>query len=132
MTERYKAAGPDIVHEKFGDDLVVLNLGSGQYFGLNTTGAILWDAFLTGHAVSQISTDPQTSTTVQAFAAKLQELHLIEVDDAAAGAATFTPISLDEAPTIEVYDDLADLIVSDPIHDVDAEAGWPKAPADQS
>ena len=28
-------------------------------------------------------------------------------------------------PGIEVFDDLAELIFGDPIHDVDEQAGWP-------
>lgn len=132
MSKRYKTAGPDIVHEKFGDDLVVLNLASGQYFGLNTTGATLWEAFIAGHSAAQIGADADTSTTAQAFADHLQNLNLIEIDESAVGDAAYTQISLSEVPVIEVYDDLADLIVADPIHDVDAEAGWPKAPAEQS
>ena len=31
----------------------------------------------------------------------------------------------DEEPRIEVFDDLAELILADPIHDVDEQAGWP-------
>jgi hypothetical protein len=29
------------------------------------------------------------------------------------------------APAMEVFDDMADLIKADPIHDVDDVAGWP-------
>ena len=30
--------------------------------------------------------------------------------------------------TVEVFDDLADLLIADPIHDVEATAGWPHRP----
>jgi hypothetical protein len=30
-----------------------------------------------------------------------------------------------DGPAIEVYDDLAELMLADPIHDVDEQAGWP-------
>jgi hypothetical protein len=29
-------------------------------------------------------------------------------------------------PAVDVYDDLAELIYADPVHDVDEQAGWPK------
>jgi hypothetical protein len=32
--------------------------------------------------------------------------------------------------TVEMFDDLADLILTDPIHDVDQNAGWPHRPQD--
>ena len=34
------------------------------------------------------------------------------------------------APEVESFDDLAELMKADPIHDVDAEFGWPHRPAD--
>ena len=33
-----------------------------------------------------------------------------------------------EVPSIEIYDDLAELIMADPIHDVDTDVGWPMLP----
>ncbi len=30
-----------------------------------------------------------------------------------------------EKPTLEMHDDLADLVIADPIHDSDEAAGWP-------
>jgi hypothetical protein len=33
--------------------------------------------------------------------------------------------ALDGAIKLEVFDDLSELLVADPIHDVDEEAGWP-------
>jgi hypothetical protein len=30
---------------------------------------------------------------------------------------------------LAVFDDLADLLIADPVHDVDEEAGWPHRPA---
>jgi len=31
-------------------------------------------------------------------------------------------------PVVEVFNDLADLIAIDPVHEVDASAGWPMRP----
>jgi hypothetical protein len=124
MIECFKIANADIVHESFGGDLVVLNLGSGQYFGLNTSGAALWTAIVNGHKTTEIVQGEAAVT----FAAQLVELGLIVANDEQASQVLVTPIVLAEAPVIEVYDDLADLIVADPIHDVDAEVGWPKLP----
>ena len=44
------------------------------------------------------------------------------------GAAHAALLGLDwsgEPPQIEVFDDLAELIFADPIHDVDEQVGWP-------
>ena len=34
------------------------------------------------------------------------------------------------APVVETFADLQDLIVLDPVHEVDATAGWPNRPTD--
>ncbi|KQB96344.1 hypothetical protein AL073_10120 [Loktanella sp. 1ANDIMAR09] len=128
MTERYKTAGPDIVHESFGGDLVVLNLRSGQYFGLNASGAALWSAIIEGQDATALSADDTTRQMAADFVTQLLDHELIVRDDLAGEGAPTASISLVTPPTIEAYDDLSDLIVADPIHDVDQNAGWPKLP----
>lgn len=123
----YTLSGSDIVHENFGGDLVVLNLSSGQYFGLNPTAAALWTAIVDGKSTSDITGDAEV---VAGFVARLSELGLIVPTDVA--HPTSEPVAFEGMPQIDVYDDLSDLIVADPIHDVDAEAGWPKMPEDQT
>lgn len=123
----YQISGPDIVHESFGDDLVVLNLASGQYFGLNQSGACIWHAILRGQSLADCIGNAELASKAQAFAKQLENLGLIAPIENP-GQATSEIITLDSAPTIEVYDDLSDLIKADPIHDVDAESGWPVLP----
>jgi hypothetical protein len=47
------------------------------------------------------------------------------------GSATVDPATIEALmtsqalPTVEVFDDLAELIMADPIHDVEEAAGWP-------
>lgn len=127
MTKHFKITGPDVIHEDFGGELVVLNLATGQYFGLNSAGATLWSAIVSGQSPDDISGTAETSVTITAFVDKLMALKLIVQDDQPPMSGA-TSVTLNEAPTIEVYDDLSDLIVADPIHDVDAEFGWPKTP----
>ena len=127
MPALYKISGPDIVHEDFGGDLVVLNLESGQYFGLNPAGAVLWNTIVAGQDLTDCINDKDKATAANAFAKRLMELGLITPYTPDTHAPTAT-ISFEGAPTIEVYDDLSDLIIADPIHDVDAEAGWPHMP----
>ncbi|WP_165614980.1 PqqD family protein [Yoonia tamlensis] len=118
---RYKMAGPDVVHEEFDGEIVVLNLQSGQYFGLNESGAALWMSIAAGADPADVS-----AAHGAAFAAQLVDLGLIVASDEA--AITADAQDLAAAPTVDVYDDLSDLILADPIHDVDEQQGWPKLP----
>lgn len=110
-----------MVHEEFDAEIVVLNLQSGQYFGLNGSGAVLWLAISAGHDPVDISA-PHGA----AFATRLSELGLIVQSDEAPIPALAQDFAT--APSIEVYDDLSDLILADPIHDVDEKQGWPMLP----
>lgn len=129
----YELASADVVFEEFDGDLVVLNLASGQYFGLNESGTIFWQAIAQSCAMSAIAKHLKRPQDLDAFAAQMQEMNLISPRDQ---SAVVPPALADElrkctdAPTIACFDDLADLIFADPIHDVDPQAGWPKRPGD--
>ena len=55
---------------------------------------------------------------------------LIPGSSATPDAALATELLTADGFGVEVFDDLADLLVADPIHDVDQEAGWPHRPGD--
>lgn len=60
------------------------------------------------------------------FIERLLELSLVVPRAGAAGPSGPIVASWDGAsPQINVFDDLAELIFADPIHDVDEQAGWP-------
>lgn len=40
-----------VVHQRLGDEIVLLNLETGYYFGLNPTGARLWELISEGRSL---------------------------------------------------------------------------------
>lgn len=132
---RYQLASSDIACEEFDGEMVVLNLASGHYFALNQSASFLMQAVLSGHAIDQlaaINTLSFSAEDVTRFFADLASHDLIAPD----GAAEACPVDTDtvqsaqaltEKPVLEVHDDLADLIIADPIHDTDVAVGWPAA-----
>jgi hypothetical protein len=130
MNNCYIIAGPDIVFEKFGGDLVVLDIATGRYFGFNPTAARIWEALMTGASPSNIAELGFDAASLNGFVEKLVDFKLILSAGVSSG---LLPDQLRDsltadlsAPTVEVYEDLADLIVADPIHDVDDQHGWPR------
>jgi hypothetical protein len=117
-----------VVFEEFDGDLVVLDLSTGRYFGFNQTATLLWRALIDGAAPADIVTAAPDLPGVAEFVEKLVGHGLLIASDAVAqqGWASEALAQSNTAPTVDLYDDLADLILSDPIHDVDAESGWPK------
>lgn len=133
-TETYAVAGPGIYSEQFGDDLVVLNLNTGQYFGFNVHAGLIWKG-LVDHQASMdgLCAAGFAREAVITCIARLEELGLVASakhepqvvpPDLVAGLDSAEPV-----PLVELYDDLASVILADPIHDTVSEAGWPNLPA---
>lgn len=63
-----------------------------------------------------------------AFLRELASFDLLGASDTPACSASLEgPAAIFDAPRMEIFSDLQDLLLADPIHDV-AEAGWPNPP----
>ena len=133
LKKRYRLASADIVCEEFDGEMVILNLASGHYFALNKSGTILMKGLLQGHAPEELFSVDGAPLAAEAAIDLLREL---TAHDLVAADGSQTPAPLDsttreavkgltEKPALEIHDDLADLIIADPIHDTDETAGWP-------
>jgi hypothetical protein len=131
-SSQYTINAPDVVAEDFDGQTVILNLANGHYFSLRGTAATIWSSLLAGHTPESILASiragrPELFEESRGFLERLVELKLVRPQ--ATGASSPTgPIDETwsaEGPQIDVFDDLAELIFADPIHDVDEQAGWP-------
>jgi hypothetical protein len=130
---------PTIAHESIDGEVIVINLISGNYYSLEGTGAEIWESIDRGYSLANITArlaDRYTtnavdiSPTIDRFVAELARENLIvpRIQDTPARQLdrSINPQSLAfTAPTINRYSDMQELLLLDPIHDVDA-AGWPK------
>ncbi len=131
----YVPASPDIVFEEFDGDLVALDLSTGRYFGFNGTARLLWNALIAGASQAEVARRVEfngkiNAKTLSGFVDQLVTFELLVRDDDRASSPMDPEVAADleaqdAAPAVETYDDLADLIVADPIHDADESAGWP-------
>jgi hypothetical protein len=136
----YRVASAKIVWQCFEDELVVINLESGKYYSVNSTGSAIWRLMEAGWSpsatVSRLldGVPPEEGhQQVLAFWARLLEEGLIRPDPATGGergdgipaGGPWTP------PSIAAFSDIQDLFQLDPIHDVD-ETGWPSRPPEGS
>jgi hypothetical protein len=131
---QYSTAHSDIVFEKFDNDLVVLDLKSGRYFGFNSIGAATWLALVAGARARDLASAGLNEAQLTTFLKALIEEGIAIQSE---GDGNPLPVgyaellqSNSEAPSVEAFDDLADLMLADPIHDVDAEMGWPHRPTE--
>jgi hypothetical protein len=129
---RYTISAPDVVSEDFNGQTVILNLSDGRYFSLGGIASSVWNALLAGHTPQVIFESirkyrPDLSDEAARFVDRLFELKLIRLDEGgeAGNAGAISETWNGDTPKIDVFDDLAELIFADPIHDVDEQAGWP-------
>lgn len=141
LPEAVRINAPNVVSEVFGHEVVVVNLESGCYFSLLGSAPTIWKALERG----AIRIDQLIETMIQAydcnnkecrseiagFLNQLLEQQLIVLADPAEVRNTSDSLStagrsLFEPPVLEVFTDLQDILLLDPIHDVD-DAGWPVA-----
>lgn len=125
-----------VVSETLNGEAIIMHHGSGHYFNTIGTGALIWEAIEGGvtperaaerlAAASGAGSDRALEAVLR-FVETLDGHGLIRAGDGN-GAAPPPSASLAYAePELHVHLDLADMLLLDPVHDVD-EGGWP-APA---
>ena len=115
---------PEIVWERSGDETVLINLETGFYFSLNKCGSDVWEQALStnGGPVSY----PGSGQELTDFLHELRLHNLVINQKTQAAGVTSDNRDLEGSPILYAHSDLAELLLLDPIHDVDGEQGWPE------
>lgn len=129
---------PDVIDEVFEGEAVVVNLATGMYFALNADATRIWRAIadarpwpeLADAVAAETGADPaDVLAVVTAFAGELADHGLVALGDEATPVAP-PPADVPFTPALQVFSDMEDLLLLDPIHDIDVDGtGWPQAPA---
>jgi hypothetical protein len=144
---RFRINTPTVVHETIDGEVVIINLQDGNYYSLEDVGANIWGSIDRGASVGEIigelDTDytanrAQIKSAVEQFLVELKQGALIVPDEIEANGSVHalrTQVDAEklqfEAPVLNRYTDMQDLLLLDPIHDVD-EAGWPNVPQEMA
>ncbi|MFT5312551.1 MAG: hypothetical protein ACI9QD_000728 [Thermoproteota archaeon] len=134
---------PDVVGEVIDNEAVILNLKRGLYYSCVTTASNIWQKIEAGYNLQMIyqdlshlyqGTEQEIKDSLIAFIDDLQKNDLIrEVSIRTQESLKLTGniIKMDfEIPLLTVHADMKDLLLLDPIHDVDETSGWPMPKAD--
>jgi hypothetical protein len=135
-----RAASANVHSKVFDDDeVVVLDMRTGTYFSLRGSGVDVWELVEANATGAQIiealagrydGRQAEIESAVEALLEELAQADLIVGDSSieSAGApqqdGAKSPFP---APEVERFTDMQELLLLDPIHEVD-EAGWPHAP----
>jgi hypothetical protein len=143
--QRFRVNTPTVTHETIDGEAVIINLDSGNYYSLLGVGSFIWGlverGVSAGEAQSLVLQSYQGNAAdidrgVQELLMQLQQENLIVPVD---GAEPLELTELDPGPpssnghekpsfnppSLHKYSDMQELLLLDPIHDVD-DAGWPK------
>jgi hypothetical protein len=140
--QRFRINTPTVTHETIDGEAVIINLDSGNYYSLVEAGSFVWalvEKRASGSEVQDLLQQTYEGDAgdinrgAQELLAQLQQENLIvPVDGAAAVDLTEVMPSSNghgkpafNAPSLNKFSDMQELLLLDPIHDVD-EAGWPK------
>jgi len=136
---KFKTASSAVIHELMDDEVIIANLDSGTYYSLRDSAIPLWQMLVAGFTVDQIKNllnekfapvSEQTFNEVSLFIDQLCKENLLVSDSVTSqtqGAENLIWPSRWGNPTFEKYDEMKNLLMLDPIHEVD-EQGWPNQP----
>lgn len=132
--------GPMVVSETIDNESIILHHGTGHYFSTRDSGAVIWSGIEAGLSFGALCLRLQEACSIEALSAEravnafIQELgekDLVRVgDERSQRVPTLEPVRSVpfSPPNLEQHDDLADMLLLDPIHDV-TDDGWPSAKA---
>lgn len=143
--QRFKVNTPTVTHETIDGEAVIINLDSGNYYSLVETGSLIWALVDKGASASEVQDLVQQiyqgnaveiDRGVQDLLTQLQQENLIVPVEGAPEvnlnelkqilpASNGLEKTAFNPPSLNKYSDMQELLLLDPIHDVD-EAGWPK------
>jgi hypothetical protein len=138
LSDRFRLNEKSIAYEMFDGEVLAVNLETGTYYSLPEVSAHIWSCILSGMSIGQTAQalaeiyDAQQAvleTEICNFVSKISgENLIIPVDQlgrvAPVQLATTGAKKTFSLPEMSIYNDMQDLLLLDPIHEVD-EAGWP-------
>lgn len=148
MSESYRINAPDVTREVFENEVVIVDFIGGTYYSLDAIGTDIWKAMESGLSSTEIVADlcksydanpREIEREVRALLEQLVAENLILREPAGAGHTELNaslllsesrPRRSFSAPVLAKFTDMQDLLLLDPIHDVD-ETGWPARPVKQ-
>lgn len=138
----YKINEEKMFYDMTDGQAVIINFTSGVYYGSGTLGSAVIDRLVAGNApaaiVSAIRKLPGCPADIDkkmdAFVSALLEKEILAPGDTVPGGDEEFPEGVAaDGFDLEVneYADMQDLILADPVHEVEEEAGWPVLKKDE-
>jgi len=140
--ERVQINSPDVIHDIIDGEAVIVNLNSGNYYSLERVGAEVWNFIALGKKISEIVTaighryeleitevDQAIKSLIdhllkESLVVPCNEIKQIQLEVRQVETIQSSGEFKFEAPILQKYTDMQDLLLLDPIHETD-DTGWP-------
>lgn len=134
--KNYQIATRGISFDHFEDETVAVNLPRGNYYSLRFTADFIFRRLVNVSNAQQVAIAltqaytielEEALTIAEQFIARLLEEELLKETPAEASVTVITETEKKEftLPVLEVFDDMQEMLMLDPVHDVDSTQGWP-------
>jgi hypothetical protein len=137
---RYSVDKSCVTHDRLGDEVIIINVGTGSYYSGSGPAADIWSLFVQGTSLAEATSKLASEYScdehdilrdVDRCVGYLLDRGLLRQSDhtAPAQADLALPQSVRtgwNVPDFDEYTDMWDLIKLDPIHEAD-DVGWPIA-----
>ncbi|MGH7884318.1 MAG: PqqD family protein [Thermodesulfobacteriota bacterium] len=141
--ENYKIRTPQISHETIDGETVIINLDNGNYYSLNGIGADIWNLIENGAdkksitGIIKVNYDIIKVDFENSLNNLINELlseglivtsgdnKHVDLKDVKLISKEINNNAVYKEPSLEKYTDMQDLLLLDPIHEVDDNTGWP-------
>lgn len=147
----YRINAPQVTYEIFEDEVVLINFDNGAYFSINKIGAEVLEELEKGADLQQIArriadrysgTEEEIEVQIKRLLEDLITENLICAIETSAPEAPSEieapPVQVPgenkppfEPPILNKYTDMEELVMLDPIHEVD-DTGWPNQKPDEA
>ena len=139
LEERFTVNSQEIVHETIEGEVVIVNLENGFYYSSDKFGSVVWKLLDGGYSCGEIlealvdrypQSKAEIEESVAAMIGELRDENLIVSlqNDTSVSRPAADLLDVVEPeflpPSLQKHKDMQDLLLVDPIHEVEA-SGWP-------
>ncbi|MEK4371576.1 hypothetical protein CXK86_04350 [Paenibacillus sp. BGI2013] len=133
----YKLNDEKMFYDIADGQAIIINFVTGMYYGASALGSMVLDALMQGKDPKQIVDTIKNNEDcvvdidqrVERFIAALTEKEIFILDDqpySQESLGDFVVVHGDYSLELNEFAEVQDLLLADPVHDVEADMGWPK------